>query len=83
MKVAKLNALAAPRSKERNQLLESMVKEIHEKLDAFAWGTEVPKEVARELKALNEILSWRCMTVFEQRLGCMEATLGHIEQRLL
>ena len=82
MKVAKTNALVVPRPGERNQLLESMVEEIHEKLDALAWGAEVPKEVARELKALNEVLTWRCMTVFEQRLGRMDAALERIEQRI-
>ena len=80
MKVARRNALAAHRPEER---IESMVEEIHEKLDGLGWGADIPKEVARELKALNEVLTWRCMTVFEQRLGRMEATLGRIEQRLL
>jgi hypothetical protein len=80
MKVARSNALAVHRPEER---IESMVEEIHERLDGLGWGADIPKEVARELKALNEVLTWRCMTVFEQRLGRMEAALERIERRLL
>ena len=84
MKVAKANAPAASPPKERNPihfLLESL-EEIHEKLDAFTWGAEVPAQVARELAKINDTLDWRCLYVLEQRLTRMESTMERIERKL-
>ena len=57
MKVAKLNALAAPRPEEQNQLLESMVEEIHEKLDATQDAHEAPPQTVAPQPPANEAVT--------------------------
>jgi hypothetical protein len=83
MKAAEFHAPAAPpRPEERTELLESMLEELHEKLDALSWGTEVPAQVARELAKINDTLNWRCLDVLERRLARIETVLERLERKL-